>query len=388
MEIALLAAALLAMLVPPGPAPAVGRPGGRRIGRAGHHRHPVVGRRRDVRPSSRAARLPDLRRPAGGAARPARAVQPPSPHSSTAAAHLVAWLWVLAAAVTALLNLDAAVVLLTPLYIQHRPAPPPRRRGPGVPAGPPRLPRVEPAAGVQPHQPDRRRAHRPRRRDFLAHLAGPTRGRLRRRMDLPTAGASTSNRRPRPGTTSRWTGAAIRRGAADRGVRRDRLHRSATSSASRPGASPGSRRSGPRSASGAGRGGWCRSRPSWSPLAHRPRARRDTAPPPRRPPRRRRPERSRRALVFGSVGVGRDEQPAGGHRRTPRTRRGRPGVAVADRCQHGPGARHHRRRCPASCGATPADAWASTSAPGATRPSACASGSLPSSSPAAIVVLA
>lgn len=32
--------------------------------------------------------------------------------------HLVAWLWVLAAAVTVVLNLDASVVLLTPLYIR------------------------------------------------------------------------------------------------------------------------------------------------------------------------------------------------------------------------------------------------------------------------------
>lgn len=32
--------------------------------------------------------------------------------------HLVAWMWVLAAGVTAVLNLDAAVVLLTPLYIR------------------------------------------------------------------------------------------------------------------------------------------------------------------------------------------------------------------------------------------------------------------------------
>ena len=73
-------------------------------------------------------------------------------------------LWLLAAATTVVLNLDTTIVLLTPLYV--RIAPPRRRRPAGARAGaaPAREPRVVGAAGVEPHEPGRRRARRPHRR--------------------------------------------------------------------------------------------------------------------------------------------------------------------------------------------------------------------------------
>ena len=57
--------------------------------------------------------------------------------------HLALGLWVLAALVTIVLNLDAAVVLLTALYIRYAIAGV-ARRGPGLPTGIARMPRSRP----------------------------------------------------------------------------------------------------------------------------------------------------------------------------------------------------------------------------------------------------
>ena len=70
--------------------------------------------------------------------------------------------WVLAALVTALLNLDAAVVLLAPLYVRVARRRGSSRAGPQPPAAPPLLPRLLRPPDLEPHQLDRRgpaRAH-------------------------------------------------------------------------------------------------------------------------------------------------------------------------------------------------------------------------------------
>ena len=95
--------------------------------------------------------------------------------------HLRSGLWGLAAVVTIVFNLDAAVVLLTPLYVRIAER---RRRGPDRVRLHPCIAGVTcvvGAAGVQPHQPDRRRATRHRcvllRRAPRPPIGGRNRGR-------------------------------------------------------------------------------------------------------------------------------------------------------------------------------------------------------------------
>ncbi len=109
-------------------------------------------------------------------------------------AHLVAGLWVLAAGVTIVFNLDASVVLLTPLYIRiaQRHAYPRRcwrssRRC--------RLSHLEPIASVEPDQPDRRRTVETRCRRLCAPPGPADVGGMRGWLDLRRMGVSVSARR-------------------------------------------------------------------------------------------------------------------------------------------------------------------------------------------------
>ena len=113
-------------------------------------------------------------------------------------------------AVVALLNLDAAVVLLTPLYVRTARQ---RRSRPGdarVPAGAARDARERRAAGLESHEPDRRVASRRSRAPTSStHLALPSVVGVDRRAGSRTGGsfrARAVDRRPSrvPPTGARW----------------------------------------------------------------------------------------------------------------------------------------------------------------------------------------